>query len=526
MGHDFKWKTPGAIASAFVKSRPSSESGEVPIDVIRGPIGSGKTVACIVRMFMHWLEAPKGSDGWRRSKWVVVRNTNPMLETTTIPSYLQWFPEEVFGKFSWSPPYSHTIRLDGPKVEAEVIFMPLDRPDQVRNLLSLEVSGGWINELREIPREIVIALRSRAGRFRGPGQAGASHGWAGVIADTNCPEDEFHYLALWEGATVPPDWMEGYQRTLMQKPEGVNFFIQPPGLIPQRDGQGKVTGFADNPKAENLANLRPGYYRAQIPGTQLGWILNMCANEMTRSGETRLVYPDFDEKLHVAPSPIQFDRTARLRLLVGGDFARNPAFILGQEVGGQLRLLREFIGQNVSVQDFVTNTVVPAINREYPQAEVEGWGDPSGNNMTGGDDSTAFDHARTGGLTLYKGWTNDPARRQQAVTARLTRLANGGPAIIVSPSCATLIQGFKGGYRFEKKKVLGSLDAYHEEPAKNLYSHIHDGLQYLCSNLDRGLARQNPGDARRAARDYQQPNGAVRLDPFAAARAARTGRGR
>jgi hypothetical protein len=521
--YELKYRPPGDVARAFLKSRPASPGDTLPIDVLIGPIGSGKSVAACIRVFLHAMEQPPGTDGWRRSRWAVIRNTGPMLETTTIPTWLEWFPEEHFGRFNWSPPYSHTIKLPEAKVELEVLFLPLDRPEQVRALLSLELTGGWINEGREVPREIAIALRSRCGRYPSL-RRGSAPGWSGVLIDTNAPESRDHYLAYWAGWSEPPEWMDAMTRELMAKPEGVNIFVQPPGMKAVRDKGGRVLRFEENPKAENQSNLRPGYYRSQLAGSTTDWILNMICVETRSATPTRPVHPDFREELHVAPAPLLWEARARYALLAM-DFARNPALLLAQDVDGQLRVLDEWIGTNESVEALVRRAV-PEMNMAWPEAlrdagSVRGWGDPSGSNRTGGDDSTAFTHARAGGLTLQPAWTNDPDERQAAVDRRLGRLVDGQPALLVSPRCRTLIAGLAGGYRFKRVKVEGTFDKFADEPEKNLYSHICDALQYLCLGLDRGTKRGADEQRRVAAQAGPGPNGRVRYDPFAVARAAR-----
>jgi hypothetical protein len=43
-----------------------------------------------------------------------------------------------------------------------------------------------------------------------------------------------------------------------------------------------------------------------------------------------------------------------------------------------------------------------------------------------------------------------------------------------------LIKGFRGGYRYERLQVAGHETLYKDRPAKDKFSHPHDGLQYLC----------------------------------------------
>lgn len=514
MGYELKYRVGGPVLAEFIKHRPAALGESLPIDCIIGPIGSGKSGACCMRIFLHACEQPPGPDGWRRTKWAVVRNTNPELKTTTIPEWLSWFPEEHFGAFNWSPPYNHVVRLAAQRVEIELWFVPMDDLAALKKVLSWNLTGCWINEAREIMREAVIQLRSRCGRFPALKDLAdpTKPGWAGVLMDTNAPEDELHYLCMWAGWTTPPEWMDNTTRALMTKPAEVHIFQQPPGLLPQRDAKGDIAGFKVNPRAENIKHLRPGYYMAQLPGNTSSWILNMCCSEVRRAADQRLVYPDYRREVHVAASKLEYDPRFG-DLLVGMDFARNPAAVFAQSADGQLRILREFVGINVDVAAFVAATIMPQVNQLWPNVKIRGWGDPSGNSRTGGDDSTAFTHAREGGLALVPAWTNDPNERQRAVTRRLTRMVGGAAGVVIDPSCTTLIGGFNGGYRFQRIKVEGTLDEYKDEPMKNLFSHIHDAAQYLMTGLDRGSGRTTAQQKQAAREAGPLPNGRVRRQP-------------
>ena len=164
---------------------------------MRGPVGSGKSVACCIEIIRRALEQKPAEDGIRRSRWAVIRNTNPQLRTTTIKTWLDWFPETEWGNFAWSVPYTHKIKKGD--IELEVIFLALDRPEDVKKLLSLELTGVWINEAREIPKSIVDACSMRVGRYPSMRDGGPS--WYGVICDTN-PPDTDHWWSIMSGEAV------------------------------------------------------------------------------------------------------------------------------------------------------------------------------------------------------------------------------------------------------------------------------------------------------------------------------------
>jgi hypothetical protein len=84
-----------------------------------------------------------------------------MLKTTTIKTWLDLFPENTFGPMLWTPPITHHIRLPSREgaagIDCEVIFLALDQPKDVRKLLSLELTGAWVNEAESYPRQLLMA---------------------------------------------------------------------------------------------------------------------------------------------------------------------------------------------------------------------------------------------------------------------------------------------------------------------------------------------------------------------------------
>ncbi len=135
-----------------------------------GPVGSGKSYACAAEVMLRAVKQPVSpKDGVRYSRFVVVRNSYPELRTTTIKTWLELFPENVFGPMRWSPPITHHIKLpargDAAGIDCEVIFLALDQPKDIRKLLSLELTGGWCNEARELPLAVIQGLTHRVGRY-------------------------------------------------------------------------------------------------------------------------------------------------------------------------------------------------------------------------------------------------------------------------------------------------------------------------------------------------------------------------
>ena len=65
---------------------------------LMGPVGSGKSYACASEIMLKAVrQKPSPKDGIRYSRFAVVRNSYPMLKTTTIKTWLELFPENVWG---------------------------------------------------------------------------------------------------------------------------------------------------------------------------------------------------------------------------------------------------------------------------------------------------------------------------------------------------------------------------------------------------------------------------------------------
>src|SRR5262245_53469651 len=200
------YSAPGPVGQAFLDC-------EDFVTGIRGPFGSGKSVLCVHKILKlvqqqrpHDVRDAAGNlvSRTRYSRWAIVRNTFPELKLTTVKTWLRWVPETL-GTFLWSAPFTHHLHYgmpDGTVVDAEIIFLALDRADDVKKLLSLDLTGVWINEAREVAKEIVDACTGRVDRFPDPEMGGPS--WTGILMDTNAPGEE-HWWPIIAGDVDPPE---------------------------------------------------------------------------------------------------------------------------------------------------------------------------------------------------------------------------------------------------------------------------------------------------------------------------------
>lgn len=435
---------------------------------IRGPIGSGKSVASCIKLLKLACEQKPGPDGIRRSRWAVVRNTYPQLRTTTIKTWLEWVPEAVFGKFRWSVPFTHHLKFGD--VDAEIFFLALDRPEDVRKLLSLELTGAFINEAREVPKTIVDALTSRVGRYPPVKDGGPT--WHGVFADTNAP-DEDHWWPLMAGEVPIPDHMSREDALMLEKPENWKFFTQPGGMWETRNDQGELVGYEPNPRAENTDFLLPSYYPDLITGKSKSWIDVYVLNRLGTLVEGKSVYPDFREEVHVAREPIE--PIPDNPVYVGIDFGLTPAAVFAQKLRGRWLILDEIVATDMGMVKFA-DLLIEIFSTRFMNNKIMVTGDPAGDQRAQTDETTPFQILKAAGINARPAPSNDISVRIEAVRGSLNRMVDGMTGMLVDSRCKQLIRGFEGGYQY--KRLQMTKERYEDKPDKNSFSHVHDALQY------------------------------------------------
>ena len=449
---------------------------------VRGPVGSGKSVACCIEVFRRALAQQKGADGLRKSRWAIIRNTNPQLRTTTIKTWLDWFPEADWGRFTWSVPYTHRIKKGD--IDLEVLFLALDRPEDVKKLLSLELTGIWINEAREIPKSIVDACTMRVGRYPSMRDGGPS--WSGVIADTNAPEED-HWWPIMAGEVPVPDHIPREQAKMLVKPTNWLFFTQPSGMVERKDKEGQVDSYAPNPVAENRKNMMQSYYPNLIQGKTKSWIDVYVMNKLGHIQDGKPIYPMFATEVHVATEEIAV--AAGHPVYVGLDFGLTPAATIGQKVRGRWLIQSEIVAIDMGIVRFAEVLRNELAIRFSAASETIIYGDPAGDFRAQTDESTPFHILRGAGLRAFPAPSNSVDLRLEAVSSQLTKMVEGKPAFLVDRRCQQLIKGFEGGYSYKRMEVSG--ERYADKPDKNMFSHVHDSLQYLLLGAGEGRALLN-----------------------------------
>ena len=410
---------------------------------IIGPIGSGKSVICTLEIIKKICEQEPGEDGVRRSRWAIVRNTYRELIDTTIRTFFDWVPEPLGTMRKIDMEFSLDFALsDGTKVEAEILFRALDKPSDVKKLLSLELTGVWLNEAREIPKQVLDMAQGRVGRYPNKRQGGPT--WWGVIADTNPPDSDHWYYKLFE-------------ETL---PENHAIFKQPSGL---------------SEKAENIDNLPPNYYTNMMAGKDQEWINVYVHGQYGFITDGKPIFHEYRDDVHHSDT---LSAPLGRVLYIGIDFGLTPAAVfLNKTAAGQVQVIDELCTFDMGAVSF-GRLLNEKINTEYKGYEFEIYGDPAGEQRSQTDEMTPFQILSNQGIIAWPAPTNDFTIRREAVANLMTRLDfTGQPAFIVGPKAKLTRKALAGGYKYKRMQVSGS-EKYQDKPDKGRYSHAADALQY------------------------------------------------
>lgn len=423
------------------------EDDETFVKGIMGPIGSGKSVASCWNLF-KWANQQEPFNGVRSSRWAIIRNTYRELEDTTLQTWFDWFPREL-GHFAQAK-MTHFINIDledGTKVKAEFMFRALDRPDDIRKLLSLELSGGWVNEAREVPLAVVDMLQGRVSRYPSMRQGGPTI--SNIIMDTN-PPDEDHW------------WYRMFEE---KKPEGWKLYRQPSAL---------------SPDAENLAHLHPRYYQRLMANKTEEWKKVYVHGQYGFVRDGKPVYPEYNDSIHVSDEFIRYN--PNWTLWVGLDFGLTPAALIAQRdpMDGQWQILDELVTEDMGAERFSEELGRILRQPEYRDAyEIQIFGDPAGDTRAETDERTPYDILSANGVHASPTHTNDATIRREAVAHNLTRMTHTGrPRLIISPKAKMFRKGMAGRYCYRRLKVSGD-ERYVDRPDKGMYSHICEAGQYL-----------------------------------------------
>lgn len=496
-------------------ARPLKASARpVEIDICQGPVESGKTFASIVKACKLAFTMPRCKDGIRRSKILFWRHTYPELENTVIPDVLELLPEGVYGKMEWTEPATYKVRFAD--VEADFVFMALgdDSEKTLKKLRSFVCTAAYGNELQYASMRTFNRVTQRTGRYPSrrlcPGYDRKKRHWG----DLNAPPVHDHWVLYMRGDTPIPGDMPADQAMAYERPDGWEFYVQPPAVLPVLDSRGEVSGYELNPEAENLQNMGDNPYLPSLGGLPRDEIDRDYRN-ITRakvSGHNR--YPGFSREKHVARSRLQASPHAPI--ILGADGGASPAVGLWQHIDGRWYGLGVVMRSNTTATEFVPE-VADYIAEQFPFAVGEdgsgviAWGDPD-LGWQAAHGAPWRDIYAKHGITMQSQWRKDrPQVRWETGRRLFSEFPGGEPKILLCPErCQPLITAFENA-TMRVSKVMGGL-SIKEEIVKNEYSHPVEACEYAwCGGGEARETLHNPNrEARKGPIDTLAARGAGR----------------
>lgn len=433
--------------------------------LIAGPVGSGKTTACLFELFRRACEQTPAPDGLRYTRFAIVRQTLKQLKDTVLKDIVTWLNGVATYKVS-----DNTVYIHFGDVRSEWLLIPLDDPEDQRRLLSMQLTGAWMSEAIEMDVGIISPLAGRCGRFPAANLGGAS--WMGIIADTNMPSEGSPWHDFMELKT-PPDWQ------IFIQPGGMSDFAENLEWLTQTPETLKLP--VDDPVRRAQGRT---YYERFIRSNTEDWCRRYVHAEYGDDPSGTAVFREtFKRAWHVSDEVFP---VPNMPLLVGIDFGRDPCAIIVQcDHRGRLLVLEEIIAADMGLEIQLQRQVRPVLMQErYIGKPVAFVGDPSGIAKSTLYEETSFDLIKREGFACYPAPTNDIDRRLAAVEAWLLGSRDGGPAVLVDAErCPTLVRGLSGGYRYAKTKA-GQRKPL---PEKNDFSHVMDAFQYACLAAHGGM---------------------------------------
>jgi hypothetical protein len=428
--------------------------------MILGPLGSAKTTTLLFELLRRSCEQAAGSDGVRRTRWALLRQTLSQLKNTVLKDIIQWFGPIADWKVSES-----TVWFKFGDVVSEWILLPLETPEDQKRILSMNLTGAFVSEAIEIDYDLMIAIAGRCGRFP------AAPTWFGMVLDSNMPTE----LTAWHAcvSNPPPEWQ---------------IFVQPSGLSPEAENLNWLLQTADTLKLpldhpERLAAGRR-YYQRLSTSTNPAWVKRYVMAEFGPDPSGAAVYSGMfftafhcrDELLVIPGAP----------LLIGLDLGRDPWAVLGQ-LDSTSRLL---VHEEVAADDIGLRLQLPRLRqvvsgRRYVGCPVCIVFDPSGMAKGSYDELTSHDVITSYGFMAMAAPSNRLAPRLNAVERFMTETRGGTAAMLVNRIlCPKLTVALNGAYRF-KYNQIGEAQPV---PEKNQWSHVADAHQYLCMGASGGTA--------------------------------------
>lgn len=430
------------------------------VRLVMGPYNSGKTTMCLQEIVRRTRSMPAWRNGRRAARWAIVRNTVGELYSTTLKSWLNWFADlgTIHKRQKPILTYEHQFNDGDGIIDLELLFIALDREEDLRKIKSLEVTGCYINELSEVPEATLAHFKGRV-NHRYPSRSFCSDGyWSGIIADTNPPDvDHWIYGAFENGSNL-----------------NYKIFRQPTGLIKDEDKK-----WVMNKSCDNYVNMAPDYYTKLAEGQSEDFVKVYCLGEYGLVSHGKAVYPEYRDDFH---SVDDIPAIQGLPIHVFWDFGLTPScLVLQLTPSGALRALKEYTADNMGIKNFAESIVLPRIKQDFVYNKIGiSLADPSGIKKDEiMEELSCIGILNQIGIETHAARTNSLAPRLSSVRFFLNLFIDGTPGFLLSRrGCPILRKGFIRDYCYKRIAIAGE-ERYRDEPdKKHPVSDVHDCLQY------------------------------------------------
>jgi hypothetical protein len=445
-------------------------------------------------------QAP-AADGIRYTRIAIVRQSLKDAKATVLKDVRGWFGSIADWRVSES-----TLYLQYGDVYSEWPFIPLDEPDDVKRLLSLQLTAAYINECIETDINLLSDIAGRVGRYPNNDQGVCS--WSGIWADTNAPIMSTPWASFLEAP--PPQWQVYHQpgghifptfaevddpsvsefdrAILASKGERATIRVQVSGAenLPHLNQTAETVLLPENDPIRLKQGM--GYYDRLLSVGSPDYIRRYVWSEFGRDPSGAAVFAEsFKYDYHVSATPLEpvYSRM----LVVGQDFGRSPWSLICQlDHSGRLLVLEEVpgrgaTGENIGLEQHCKQNLIPVLlGPRFAGRPIGIVGDPSGQAKDSLFEWNSFDVLKNCGLAAEPAPTNDLDPRLRGVEQFFIRNISGGPAILIDGTrCPTLVAALNGQYKFEVDRDKSGGIYQKSIPEKlHPWSDVADCLQYVC----------------------------------------------
>jgi len=192
----------------------------------------------------------------------------------------------------------------------------------------------------------------------------------------------------------------------------------------------------------------------------------------------------FNQAIHVGLEEFWPIKGAPLVIGVAVTASNEPYALIGQvNRSGQLRIIEQVPGDSMGVAQFAKSVLRPLLSSKYRGLSYSmiSFRANSSARTQDTDERLIVDELDSAGFSVESVNSNLLGRKLEAVRWFLGQLTNGRPAIVISPTCVDVNDGFLGGYQYKRMvQQDGDELRYTPDPDKNKYVTPHEALQYIC----------------------------------------------